>query len=64
VEVQAVNFKTIKLKHTIDNRTMNASGESVYWYAPEVKYFVKCEYDASYRIGVTNWELISLKLKK
>jgi len=64
VKVQAGNFKTIKLQHTIENRTMMASGESLYWYAPEVKYFVKCQYDTNYWTGVTNWELISFKLKK
>jgi hypothetical protein len=64
VKVQAGNFKTIKLQHTIENRTMKHSGESLYWYAPEVKYFVKCQYDTNYWIGVTNWELISFKLKK
>jgi hypothetical protein len=64
VKVQAGNFQAIKLQHTIKNRTMNASGESLYWYAPEVKYFVKCEYDTIYWIGVTNWELISFQLKK
>src|SRR4030042_1946871 len=64
VKVQAGNFKTIKLKHTIENRTMRASGESFYWYAPEVKYFVKCQYDTNYWIGVTKWELASFKLTK
>jgi len=64
VKVQAGNFKTIKLQHTIENRTMMASGESFYWYAPEVKYFVKCQYDTNYWTGVTNWELASFKLKK
>ena len=64
VKVQAGNFKTIKLQHTIKNKTMYASGESLYWYAPEVKYFVKCEYDTNYWQGVTNWELISFKLKE
>jgi|WetSurSiteA1Bulk_404760.scaffolds.fasta_scaffold108506_1 hypothetical protein len=64
VKVQAGIFKTIKLRHTIKNKTMNASGESLYWYAPEVKYFVKCEYDTSYWLGVTNWELISFQLTK
>lgn len=64
VKVQAGNFKTIKLQHTIENRTMMASGESLYWYAPEVKYFVKCQYDTNYWTGVTNWELASFKLKK
>jgi hypothetical protein len=64
VKVQAGNFKTIKLQHTIQNRTMKASGESLYWYAPEVKYFVKCQYDTNYWAGVTNWELASFKLQK
>jgi hypothetical protein len=64
VKVQAGNFKTIKLQHTIENRTMNASGKSIYWYAPETKYFVKCQYDTNYWIGVTDWELASFKLKK
>lgn len=62
VKVQAGNFKTIKLQHTILNRTMMASGESLYWYAPEVKYFVKCEYDKLYWLGVADWELVSFKL--
>ena len=64
VKVQAGNFKSIKLQHTIENRTMNASGKSIYWYAPETKYFVKCQYDTNYWIGVANWELASFKLKK
>lgn len=64
VKVQAGNFKSIKLQHTIENRTMNASGKSIYWYAPEVKYFVKCQYDTNYWLGVTNWELASFELKK
>lgn len=64
VKVQAGNFKTIKLQHTIENRTMNASGKSIYWYAPEIKYFVKCQYDTKYWKGVTDWELVSFKLQK
>jgi hypothetical protein len=61
---RSLALTAIKLQHTIKNKTMNASGESLYWYAPEVKYFVKCEYDTSYWIGVTDWELISFKLNK
>jgi len=64
VKVQAGNFKAIKLQHTIENRTMKASGESFYWYAPDVKYFVKCEYDKLYWLGVADWELVSFKLSK
>jgi len=64
VKVQAGNFKTIKLEFAIENRTTNTSGKSIYWYAPEVKYFVKCQYDKSYFLGVTDWELVSFKLQK
>jgi hypothetical protein len=64
VKVQAGNFKTIKLEYTIENRTAGTSGKSIYWYAPEVKYFVKCQYDKSYFLGVTDWELASFKLQK
>ena len=39
-----------------------------YWYSPEVKYFVKCEYDPvavkEYQGEVVNWELTSFQLKK
>ena len=43
-------------------------GTATYWYAPEVKYFVKCEYDAAhvkyYKGDIVNWELTSFQLKK
>jgi hypothetical protein len=39
-----------------------------YWYSPDVKYFVKCEYDPAavkeYPGEVVNWELTSFQLKK
>jgi len=64
IKVQAGNFKTIKLQHAIENRTTKTSGKSIYWYAPEVKYFVKCQYDKDYFLGVNDWELASFKLQK
>jgi hypothetical protein len=38
-----------------------------YWYSPDVKYFVKCQYDKDWmkdKKGIFNWELISFQLKK
>jgi hypothetical protein len=38
-----------------------------YWYSPELKYFVKCEYDKDLIKGnkeIFDWELTSFHLKK
>jgi hypothetical protein len=38
-----------------------------YWYSPDVKYFVKCQYDKDWmkdKKGIFNWELASFQLKK
>ena len=64
VQVQAGNFKCIKLEYTQNNLTMARSGKATYWYAPEVKYFVKCEYDTFYFRGAQHWQLVSFKLNK
>ncbi len=64
VKVQGGNFKSLKLEYAIDNRTTKTSGKSLYWYSPEAKYFVKCQYDKNYFLGVTDWELTSFQLKK
>ena len=63
VKVKAGDFKTIKLEYTQALGT-KLSGKAIYWYAPEVKYFVKCIYDKSYFMGLADWELVSFKLKK
>lgn len=62
LKVQAGNFKTIKLEYTLQLR--GNSGKSTYWYAPEAKYFVKCQYDKLLFFGVKDWELASFKLNK
>jgi hypothetical protein len=65
VEVHAGNFKAIKLEYTVENRSYFGltPGKHIYWYAPEVKYFVKCQYDKSF-VRVADWELTSFKLSK
>ena len=66
IVVQAGKFKTVKIEYKQSNADEPAkTGKLWYWYSPDVKYMVKCQYekgdywDASY-----DWELISFELKK
>ena len=63
VQVKAGKFRAIKLEYFQDSLAYG-SGKDFYWYAPEAKYFVKCQYDPYYRHGVSDWELVSFELKK
>ncbi len=63
INVPAGTFKAIKLEY-FQESSSGRSGKAFYWYAPEVKYFVKCEYDPVLWPGVANWELTSFKLKE
>ncbi len=41
--------------------------KNYYWYSPNVKYFVKCQYDKDWMKGnreIFDWELTSFQLKK
>ena len=41
--------------------------KSYYWYSPEAKYFVKCQYDKEWMEAYKeffNWEVTSFQLKK
>ena len=73
VEVRAGRFKAIKLEY---KRILNAAnirwaniGEEIkneYWYSPDAKYFVKCQYDKDWLKAdkdIFNWELTSFQLK-
>ena len=77
VEVRAGKFKAIKLEYKIEPSVRSmvgwvSRGESKawYWYSPEVKNFVKCQYGKGYIDGIDekgargNWELVSYELKK
>jgi hypothetical protein len=66
VEVRAGKFKALKLeyKQEILGRP-NAQGKAWYWYSPEVKYFLRCQYEATrFWTGIYDWELTSFDLKK
>ena len=71
VEVQAGKFRAIKLEvtagHEAKGSTAAFEGTNLYWYSPDVKNFVKCQYDPRSRTFFSelfNWELTSFKLKK
>jgi len=77
VEVRAGKFKAIKVEYKIETSTRRGTGwtprgesKAWYWYSPEVKNFVKCQYEKGYIEGIDergareNWELVSYELKK
>jgi hypothetical protein len=74
ISVRGGKFKALKIEvirgnEEIPHRWIPANEyKAFYWYSPEVKYFVKCEYDPAavkeYAGEVVNWELTSFQLKK
>ena len=63
VDVPAGSFKAIKIEYKREwsaPATGMREGKAWYWYSPEVKYLVKCQYDKSQIWSkYTDWELIS-----
>jgi hypothetical protein len=75
IVVRAGKFSTIKLEYKRITTGSTAWGGGLvgseikhhYWYSPDVKYLVKCQYDKDWVQGfkeVFNWELTSFQLKK
>ncbi len=70
IEVRAGKFKAIKLEYKfVRSFGLGSGGENKawYWYSPEVKNFVKCQYEKGYSEGPDergDWELVSYELKK
>ncbi len=78
VEVRAGKFKAVKLEYKIQPKWRDGFGwatgtesTALYWYSPEVKNLVKCQYEKGYREAIMqdrgsreNWELVSYELKK
>ncbi len=66
VQVQAGKFKTVKIEYKQAREDEPAKeGKLWYWYSPDVKYMVKCQYEkSSYWDGTYDWELTSFELKK
>ena len=67
IGVQAGKFKAIKFEYRQargDSPTAK-EGKVWYWYSPDVKYIVKCQYErTSYWDEFYDWELTSFTLKK
>jgi len=70
-EVRAGKFKALKVEYT--RACTNPLGmkleeiKHLYWYSPDAKYFVKCQYDKGWMKAekeIFNWELASFQLKK
>jgi hypothetical protein len=69
VQVQAGKYKVMKLEYkqkdmTSGNTRFGSEGWIQYWYSPELKYFVRCQYDKNFFEGVKDWELTFFQLKK
>jgi len=69
IVVQAGKFKALKLGYKQEMVGQTAGrpkeGKAWYWYSPDVKYMVKCQYEKSdYWDAIYDWEIISFKLKQ
>jgi hypothetical protein len=66
VLVQAGKFKAVKIEYKQAREDEPAKeGKLWYWYSPDVKYMVKCQYEKSRHWDATyDWELTSFELKK
>ena len=77
IEVRAGKFKAMKLQYVIRIEFQGPAGQTSlsesrgsYWYSPEVKNFVKCQYEKGYsetvddKGGRQDWQLVSYELKK
>jgi hypothetical protein len=69
IEVKAGKFKAVKLEYKQEMPGQAAGqpkeGKAWYWYSPDVKYMLKCQYDKSpYWDEPYDWELTSFKLKQ
>ncbi len=69
IEIPAGKFKAVKIEYK-QEMVGGAAGQPKegkvwYWYSPDVKYMLKCQYEKSdYWEATYNWELASFKVKK
>src|SRR5512136_1594399 len=65
IQIQAGKFRAIKLEYKSETVEQAAGrpkeGKAWYWYSPDVKYMLKCQYDRTdYWDGIYDWELTSI----
>ena len=66
IVVEAGKFKALKIEYKQARADEpSKEGKLWYWYSPDVKYMIKCQYEKSkYWEASYNWELTSFELKK
>jgi hypothetical protein len=69
VAVQAGKFKALKMEYKQETVGQTSGrpkeGKAWYWYSPDVKYIVKCQYEKTdYWDPNNDWELASFKPKQ
>lgn len=69
IQIQAGKFRAVKLEYKSEMPGQAAGrpkeGKAWYWYSPDVKYMVKCQYGkGDYWDAIHDWELTSFELKK
>jgi hypothetical protein len=69
ITVAAGKFKAVKIEYKQEKvgqtGTQPKEGKVFYWYSPDVKYMVRCQFEKSdYWDETSNWELTAFKLKK
>ncbi len=68
VTVAAGRFKAVKIEYKQEKLGESAGpreGKVWYWYSPDVKYMLKCQFEKSdYWDETSDWELTNFKLKK
>ncbi len=69
ITVAAGKFKAVKIEYTQEKvgqtGTQPKEGKVLYWYSPDVKYMLRCQFEKSdYWDEPSNWELTAFKLKK
>ncbi len=69
ITVAAGKFKAVKIEYKQEKLGQSAGrpkeGKVFYWYSPDVKYMLKCQFQKSdYWDETSDWELTNFKLKK
>jgi hypothetical protein len=69
IEVGAGKFRTFKIEYKQEILGQTAGrpkqGKAWYWYSPDVKYMIKCQYEkGDYWDEIYDWELTAFILKK
>lgn len=66
VEVRAGKFKALKMEVKFERIEQMPNtpkgGKTWVWYAPDVRYPIKCQHETRFWAGYDDWELTSFEL--